>query len=293
MLTERIIGESLDKSRALEIIRKNNPFRHPELAIVSLGGSSSSNSGGERSDIDITTVMKPENPAKIDINSIITLASQLREFTFSLQHPRWLNSELQVVVIATIRLEEAQVALARATSLQSTILPIHWLHYPSVEFAKINEPPELFEGLLDGETLSGTTEKVTEDFKKAKTGDLTHLGGLDWLTDSFRVFLANMDPNEKKFGNNANLPSYFLKNLSLHNLEYFWKWKIVAKIIEQNTARRPRNWKEMEELKNVVPHGLWQLSMRIRGVRHEGDNALGQEIVDLHKQTFDLWPISI
>lgn len=267
--------------RVKEKLKKDGIFNHPDLDVVCMCGSNTSDSGGELSDIDITTVMKTENPKRVDLRAIVELGLQIRKFAFQ----ESLSGNVVPIVISTIRLEEAQVALAEASNPNKLIIPIHWLHYPSFEFAAINEPPKLVEGLLSGHFLLGNKDNVLEKFRKIDRQQFGCLAGLDWLTDSFRVLLANI--NNGEFPINRQ-PDSFLKKLALHNLEYFWKWNIIRKIIEKKTGRSPDSWKTMEQLSSFIPDDLWKLSSQVRELRHNGPWVSVEEIIELHTETFNV-----
>lgn len=280
-----IIRPKIDQPEKVhEFLKRNSPFQHPDLAVVSLSGSKNSKSSGPLSDIDITTVMKPERATKVDTEAIITLSNQIRRFAFSIAD----KSEIIPVVIATIRLEEAQTALAEAINPGKIIVPIHWLHYPSLTFAAVNEPPELFLGLIEGKTLFGEKNEVIHNFQALDKTPFMHLGGLDWLTDSFRVFLVNRNDGEFPV---FLQPDSFLKRLATHNLEYFWKWRIIRPLIERQTGTAPVNWKEADQVARTLPKDFWQTALQVRKLRHQGVWAQSSEIIALHKETFDLWPI--
>jgi hypothetical protein len=254
-------------------------FSHPNLDVICMGGSNSSNSAGRLSDIDITTLMKPDNPNKIDTSSILQLGSQLRNFAFEES-----NGHVVVVIISTIRLEEAQISIAELLNPGKLIVPIHWLHYPSVEFAAINEPPELVEGLLSGKNLKGNTIDAIKRLRNVDRSRFGSLAGLDWLTDSFRVFISNLNGGEFIVQRQSDS---FLKKLSLHNLEYFWKWNIIRKIIENKTGQKPSDWKAMDQFSNFVPNEIWDTAGKVRLLRHKGDWADTAEIINLHSRTFE------
>lgn len=277
METDNFKVEKLRKVK--EKLEQGMPFNHPDLSVVCIGGSNSSNSAGPLSDIDITTIMKPENPTNVDVGGIIELATQLRKFTFGIA----ISEDIIPVVISTIRLEEAQISMAELLNPNKSIVPIHWLHYPSLEFAAINEPPKLIRGLLNGSFLRGDKNHTLAHLEEIDHKQFVCLSGLDWLTDSFRIFLANV--NDGEFPINRQ-PDGFLKKLALHNLEYFWKWNIIRIIEEGETGESPDNWKRMEELSNFVPDNLWLLASNVRSLRHKGSWAQTDEIIDLHKKTF-------
>lgn len=269
----------------LESLLVNNcPFAHPDLKTVVLGGSKGSNSAGRMSDIDITTVLEPEHPMKVDFDAIVTLSQQLRQLSFNFA----LREKVAPLVIATIRLEEAQTTMAEMSNPGKTVLPIHWLHYPSVEFALANELPSLFFGLLRGKAIHGNPEEVIAKFEETKPIDCQALLGLDWLTDSLRVFLANRNGGDFPI---SLQPDSFIKRLATHNLEYFWKWKIIAKLLKEMTGIAIENWKDAQNLSSEIPNELWSLASQVRTLRHQGTWARDSEIIDLHRETFSLWPI--
>jgi hypothetical protein len=256
---------------------KKSPFMHPDLRLVTLSGSFSNNSNGALSDIDVTTVLQPENPSRVDVSAIIALARQLHVFAQDLAN----NFLVAPVVISSIRLEEAQIALAKTSNHK--VLPIHWLFYPSVEFASVNEPSELFLNLIKGQTIFGNQEQIQDAFEVA-VGDFSSLTGLDWLTDSLRVLLANIDFKDK---NRSFLPQSFLKSLAMHNLEYFWKWRIIDKLAKQLGVNF-QNYNQLDLLQ-INPE-LKQVVELVRKNRHLGEKADLQEITKLHDFTFQIWP---
>lgn len=258
-------------------------FEHPDLDIICMSGSNSTNSAGKLSDIDITTIMKPENPLNVDIRSIIDLGLQLRKFAFD-----ECRGNIVPIVISTIRLEEAQVVMSEMLNPNKVIVPIHWLHYPSIEFASINEPPELVLGLLGGNTIKGNANDAKKNFMNTNKDAFLNLAGLDWLTDSFRVFITNI--NNGEFSNNRQ-PDSFLKRLALHNLEYFWKWNIIRKTIEKNTGKSPDNWKDMALFSKDIPPEIWSTALEIKSLRHKGDWANVPEVINMHIKTFDILKI--
>lgn len=274
----------IDLEKQIETIKQKLEtevvFNHPDLDVVCLGGSNSSNSAGRLSDIDITTVMKPKNPKMLDANSILQPSLQLRKFAFDQS-----QENLIVVVISTIRLEEAQIAMAEILNPGKTIIPIHWLHYPSVEFAAINEPPKLMAGLLAGRELKGSAKNALDRFKSVDQSDFKCLAGLDWLTDSLRVLIANINNGEFSI---QRQPDSFLKKLALHNLEYFWKWNIIRKAIEGSTGQSPDNWRSMEQFSHVIPDDIWKNATCVRLLRHKGEWADITDIIDMHVKTFNL-----
>ncbi|MDP3994300.1 MAG: hypothetical protein Q8P91_00525 [bacterium] len=270
--------------RVKNILENEVPFCHPDLSVICIGGSNSSNSAGPLSDIDITTIMKPENPLNFDINSTIQLCAQLRKFAFDIAD----QEGVIPVIISTIRLEEAQLALAEILNPDKIILPIHWLHYPSLEFAAINEPSKLVKGLLNGKYLKGDRKNILAEFDKIDHQQFEFLTGLDWITDSFRVFLSNINNGEFPI---IRQPEGFLKKLALHNLEYFWKWNITRPVLEHNINISPDNWVDMAKLSDFIPHDLWILANNVRNLRHKAAWAQPNEIIDLHIKTFEVLPI--
>lgn len=258
-------------------------FQHPDLDIVCMSGSNSTNSIGKLSDIDITTVMKPANPLNVDITSIIDLGLQLRKFAFD-----ECKANIVPIVISTVRLEEAQIVMGELLNPNKTIIPIHWLHYPSAEFALINEPPELIQGLLKGKIIKGNIDNALQKLLTTNKSNFSNLAGLDWLTDSFRVFITNINNGDFPI---TRQPNSFLKRLAMHNLEYFWKWNIVRKAIEKNTGQSPDNWKNMEMFSKDIPSEIWSTAQEIKVLRHKGDFADISDVINMHIRTFDLLKI--
>ena len=285
MIKEREIIIKTDRDRALESLLRVNPFQHPDLKLVCIGGSTVTNSHSEKSDIDIVTVTEPDNPERVDFNAIVTLSRQIKNFAQNLVGSENQNSQhSSPVIISTIRLEEAQVAMAEING--DNIIPIHWLHYPSVEFASANEPPELFFGLLNGKSILGNNSEIISWFKSVKPERTIALKGLDWLTDSLRVLIANLNENNES---RSFQPPSFLKGLALHNLEYFWKWNIIAPLFKREN-REFSNWSSIVNNSVTIPENMINVVNRVRQVRHQGVNADFNEILLLHKITFETWP---
>ena len=238
--------------QVIDLLVHRCPISHPDLAMLSLNGSQHRRDHGPESDIDIFTILHSRHPEKIDLAAITEIGNQLNHLCQTLME----NSvNLVPIVVATIRLEEAQVEMARLLHPGKQILPLHWLHHPSVEFLITNEPPELADNLLRGEPILGKAPTVTQP--------IPSLGGLDWLTDSFRVLIANFAHDSRK----QRVPNRFLLKHALHNLDYFWKWKIIP--------TRP-------DLKSIFD--------QVHALRHQGERASFDQVVNLHQVTFDLWP---
>jgi len=254
------------------------PFKHPDLQLVKLSGSFGNRSNDVLSDLDITTVLEPKNPMVVNVDDLLLLANQLNSFAQSLAA----DFSLAPVVISSIRLEEAQIALAGVFG--GKVLPIHWLFYPSVEFAFANESPGLFLNLIKGQTILGNEAQTQAKFASVKEDHLESLIGLDWLTDSLRVLLANINPNNQ---NLSFQPVSFLKSLAMHNLEYFWKWRILGKIAKQSGIDF-QNYNQLELL--PIDPELKQVAELVRVNRHLGEKAGLSEIINLHKFTFEIWP---
>lgn len=270
------------RKKTVKVFMEDCPLKHPDLLSATLGGSTSEGSSGAKSDIDITTVTHPKNPNKVDTGAILTIGSEIRNSIMKLG----ISGVCQPIVISTIRLEEAQMAMAELTGNPG--LPVHWLHYPSLEFAKVNEPLELVKGLLlNGVSLFGNQKEVVSEFEKIDAKKFTHLAGLDWLTDSFKILIANTDGRNEKFDLQ---PRSFLFGLATHNLEYFWKWRIIGTIIERKTGKQIKGWKNAEESKGLIDPEIWNLAQHVRKIRHESPKISLSEIINLHKNTFDLWP---
>lgn len=290
-----IVDGSVNRDVAFDLLVKQNPFRHRDLSLVCLGGSTALKFQGKNSDIDIVTVMNPEDPSRVDLDAIVVLGRQINNFAESLTVPQ-LNPKLEdsvvlsatrPVIISTIRLEEAQIELARTADWEK-VIPIHWLHYPSLEFAKINEPPELFKGLLNnGKSLFGNANDLSEKFDNTNIDKYDLLSGLDWLTDSFKVLVANVSQTEQA---RSFQPWNFLAGLSTHNLEYFWKWRIIGPIIKKGAGVQIIGWNDVNSFSGIINPNIWGLALEVRKIRHECPNVKIGEIIDLYRKTFDLWP---
>lgn len=281
IVSNRIEQEVREKS--VRIFMEKCPISHPDLISITLGGSTSEGSGGKRSDIDITTVLNPENPIKIDLDAIILIGQQLKESLNDLMVP----GVIQPIVISTIRLEDAQIAMSDL--MGTPALPIHWLHYPSLEFAKVNEPAELVKGLLaNGKSIFGDQRAVIDRFDKIDVQYFKFLSGLDWLTDSFKILIANSALGQC---DSDSQPKNFLFGLATHNLEYFWKWRIIAPIITAKTGETIKGWKEAETFSGLVDPFIWKVAGEVRRIRHQSPNIDLGDIVKLHKLTFQLWPL--
>ncbi len=275
-------NETEIRAKAMDMLMCADFSKHPHLAFACIGGSSSNNSHGSKSDIDVLTIMNPDTPNKVNVDQMIDIATNLRQIGIKLASE---HLDAQPVFISTIRLEEAQIALGGVSGKR--VLPIHWLHYPSLEFAKINEPPELILGLLTGNPIKGSVKEMEQKFNDSLV--LKELSGLDWLTDSLRILLTNAG----KEGEQAFQPVDFLKGHAMHNLDYFWKWRVMAPIFEQKTSVKFKGWNDVEAISTSVPVDMLRICARIREVRHLGGEANINEIIALHKTTFELWPILI
>lgn len=266
--------EMCNSEEVAEFLVKNCPFEHKELSCVLLGGSRSNNSFGRQSDLDIVTIMQPQNPDILELEPIQTLGQQLKEVCVNI------HSQTQVapVVISTIRLEEAQIEIARLFNPGKEILPIHWLHYPSIKFLVTNEPPELAKGLLAGNVIKGVKPIIADE---AFASQAKSIAGLDWLTDSLRILMANSP---------TCFPDGFLKKHACHNLHYFWKWKIIAAKVQQLTGLTSGDWHQIEPVARRELPDLMVTFDKVHEARHQGELASTAEIINLHNLTFTLWP---
>jgi len=192
------------------------------------------------------------------------------------------------VFASTIRLEDAQMALAK--SANPTDFPIHMIHllvYPSVEAAIAFEPPLLNRGLfgrsltLLGETNAAkSVEVMARDGERAEDPNLS-LGGLDGISDNFRMLLANRHI----------LPAEFLGPQVIHVLDYTLKW-IMAGEVERRFFAEPGTWFEIFEGFAKIRGGdqLIALVKRIRQERADGARDL-TTVSTLCREVISLWPV--
>lgn len=258
------------------------PFVHKDLALVVIPGSRNNETFGNCSDLDITTVMRPENHHIIDTKPLLELATQIQGWADRVHK----NSPITPVVISTIRLEEAQIQMARMlTQGRKEILPIHWLFHPSFDFLAVNEPPSLARGILTGKTLYGNAEEAMVLLQEKQASPNRKIAGLDWLTDSLRVLVANFsnasDPRQ---------PQGFLLQLASHNLHWFWKWNILETLARQVIGKDEVGWPQALQVVRDVKPDLSVVFDEIHKVRHAGESASLEDIVTLHTATFEIWP---
>lgn len=262
----------------------NRPFSHQDLELVAVPGSRSNGTFGKLSDLDIVSVTKSDDPKTVDIEPILSLGVQLNIACQEIHNAGFITP----VIIATMRLEEAQIELAQLINPGKTILPVHWLHYPSIAFMATNEPPALALGLLSGAVLIGEPSSMLARLEHFIEHPVEEISGLDWLTDSLRILIANQ-PIE---GAQCRFPLEFLKKHALHNLHYFWKWNIIAPLIRRKTNTIITDWKQIEQIAYDLIPEMMVMFDRIHQVRHTGKESDSNEIIELHRLTFRLLPVT-
>jgi hypothetical protein len=262
--------------------------RYPELKsdlkCVVWGGSRvlEKNGDSDTSDIDIVTLLSPHR--REDPFNLIGLTALNEAFRKAAQ--TLMDSGVVPVIVATIRLEDAEITMAEILHPDKKVIPIHWLFYPSPEFGLINEPPKLLRNLVQGEVLIGEDKLPKEIIRRCETGEtptdlIPLLGGLDWLTDTFRLFETNTA---------GQLPRRFLVCKAAHDLEYFFKWRVCAQRIEQETGNQPKTWKQMAPYQHLFPPELWNLTQSAILERRKGSWSREEDIRDLYLNFFRLWP---
>lgn len=256
------------------------PFVHKDLKLVVVPGSRNNHTVGQLSDLDVTTVMQSDKPEKVDVAHIAELSAQIQAWARRMDE----QSSVALVIVATLRLEEAQIQMAKNLAGGKDILPIHWLFHPSTEFLAANEPPALAKGILTGKILHGDPEQVKLEDVDPKIVD--KLKGLDWLTDSLRVLLANCD----RKGFSPRQPVGFLKQNASHNLHWFWKWNIMVPEAKRITGHTNTGWPEALDILAKTNHVLVKLFDEVHQVRHQGEAAKTEDITRLHNITFSIWP---
>lgn len=274
--------ESIRSTEAVaHLIASRCPFDHKGLRIVVLSGSQGNSTFGDHSDVDVCTLMRSEDPSRVDIQNLVEMAGQLNLFCHCLNQ----DSGVSPVVISTIRMEEAQIAIASMLSPDRPVAAIHWLHYPSVEFLATNEPPGLARGLLCGQVLKGDLASANHSLDLALQNPTPELVGLDWLTDSLRILLANAPVD-----NTSWFPLGFLKRHATHNLDYFWKWRLIVPLIEKACQTQIIEWPKAKALAPDICPQLVKIYDEVRHIRHHSEETSIDQIVDLHDTTFAIWP---
>lgn len=266
---------------AVNTIIEHCPFSHRDMSLVIIGGSRKNGTFGPQSDLDVVTIMKTGDPKKVDVEPILEVGTQLNRICSMIHR----DSPITPVVIATIRLEEAQIELARITNPGRIILPVHWVHYPSIQFMATNEPIDLAKGLLGGTPLLGDTCSFIEELQHFAKNPVQEVAGLDWLTDSFRILIANHPAD----GENPRFPVGFLRRHATHNLHYFWKWRIVAPMVEKITGFSDSDWSAIQKVAQRERPDLMSEFQKVHILRHLGEKANLDDIVNLHKDTFSTW----
>ncbi len=278
--------ESLQDIRSLDaacqFMVENGPFNRPDLRVAVVGGSRHNQTFGNQSDLDLITVMKSDHPARVDIDSMLEMGTELNRMSNALHA----QTDISPIIVATLRLEEAQIAAARDRHPSKLILPIHWIHFPSLEFMAANESIRLARGLLNGRSLIGDAEAEKEHLKALAETPVKQVRGVDWLTDGLRILIANRDLGERT----ARVKQDFLKCNASHNLHYFWKWRMVEPLVQAATGREIDDWAEIANVADDLQPDLMRDFRKIHELRHLGEQGEFDEILDLHRLTFSLLP---
>lgn len=195
------------------------------------------------------------------------------------------------VFASTIRLEDAQMALARVmlAASGSDLQPVmvHSLIYTSPQAPLAFEPPMLTRNLfgqslgLWGDDESALVVSLAAAEGVAVTDPNLTIGGLDGISDNFRMIRTNRHI----------LPDCFLGPQGAHVLDYTMKWP-MASVVEAMTGVHPGTWQEILDLFPRENGGdqVVALIERVREVRSQGDQMKVDEVEDLFREAIRLWP---
>lgn len=191
------------------------------------------------------------------------------------------------VFASTIRLEDALIALAK---LSNPTLPIHMVHllvYPSVEAAVAFEPPFLTRDLfgksltlLGDRSFSRKAETMARYGGEVLDDNLT-VGGLDLISDNFRMLLVNQHI----------LPADFLGSQMIHVLDYLLKWKMSHEV-ERRWGVECGTWGDIMQWFTRID-GCWEiiaLIKEIREIRLNDSSNLGR-VEEITRKVIERWPI--
>lgn len=271
-----------EKELAISGFVQNCPLNDKGLQLLVIPGSRNNATFGNCSDLDVTTIMWQERFIDlVDFSQIINLSKQLKAWADNVAE----ESSVVPVIISTIRLEEAQIQMAKMMHPGREILPVHWLFHPSVEFLVANEPPELARGILTGHVLKGDAVVVKKMLDSAHPETVKVLKGFDWVTDGLRILLANCSLDGKA----TRQPAGFLLQNATHNLHWFWKWQIIVPLAKHHTNNPTIVWPQALSVVQEVEPQTADLFNRVHNARHAGEKADIPEIIWLHVQTFSTW----
>lgn len=191
------------------------------------------------------------------------------------------------VFASTIRLEDALIALAK---LSNPTLPIHMVHllvYPSVEAAVAFEPPFLTRDLfgksltlLGDRSFSRKAETMARYGGEVLDDNLT-IGGLDLISDNFRMLLVNQHI----------LPADFLGSQMIHVLDYLLKWKMSHEV-ERRWGAECGTWGEIMQWFTRID-GCWEIVALIKEIieiRLNDSSNLGR-VEEITRKVIERWPI--
>ncbi len=192
------------------------------------------------------------------------------------------------VYASTIRLEDAQMALARLIHASGQIRMIHSLIYPSPEAVVAFEPPLLARNLVGQALTLWGDERIAEDVNRsARNGarveniNLT-IGGLDGISDNFRMLRTNRHV----------LPALFLGPQAVHVLDYSVKWA-MAQVVEKAGGAECATWGEIIDNFPSEEGGqlLIEVVKKIRLLRAQEEHVDLDELENLYREVISLWPL--
>jgi len=196
------------------------------------------------------------------------------------------------VFASTIRLEDAQMAIAKLVSSGTgmKLQMVHSLVYSSPETVLAFEPSLLARSLF-GLSLGlwgdeAAPRRVVEMLDKGIRPQNPSLisGGLDGISDNFRMLVTNKHV----------LPRLFLGPQVVHVLDYTFKWK-MAGISNRRSGMECGVW---DEILDNFPRenggeNLVGLMENVKRLRSQEDDVDLLELEKVCRMAIDLWPVLV
>ena len=287
LLSEPVLKIILEE---IQVEVDQNPVLAEKLVWVGVSGSKARKAGLEGRDgvlSDDDLVMLLDGATKEDPLSMEAYGALLEVLNRSTER-LILEEKIVPVFASTIRLEDAQMAIAKLMNDAGLKLQmVHSLIYSSPETALAFEPPLLVRGLF-GQSLGiwgddTAAERVVEMLDgdvQPKNLSLTS-GGLDGISDNFRMLVTNKHI----------LPKLFLGPQVVHVLDYTFKWK-MAEIANKKNGIECGTWDEILENFPTENGGgdLIDLINLVRDLRSQEDDVDLSELEDVCRLAIGLWP---
>lgn len=288
-LAQPVVGAIVDE---IDTAVKENPEIGARVKWIAVSGSKARQAelkgevGGVISDDDLVILLdgaQEDDPVNLDAYDLVLDAMNVAT--------RKIMEKFGTtpVFASTIRLEDAQMAIARLVAgPDANLHMVHSLIYPSARAALAFEPPKLTRGLF-GQSLGlwGDEEAARQIAEMARAGvvisdhNLT-VRGLDGISDNFRMLRTNRHV----------LPVEFLGPQTIHVLDYSLKWA-MANVVEDGKNIEVGTW---EEIIDNFPNALGSEALvtvvhEIRRLRSMGSAVDLDEVEGLYRGVIKLWPV--